>query len=65
MAIIRVKLENGKEYRKFTSDGRIEVKTKRIVAHWNYPVWSKVASERIKNRVEKAIQEALKEHQRG
>lgn len=57
MSIITVTLESGKTYRKFTSDGRIEVKTKRVVAHWGYPVWSRVVSERIKNRVEKAIQE--------
>lgn len=53
-----IKLENGKEYRLFTSRMEVEVKTSRIHAETGYPVWMRVNGERVISQVIAAIADA-------
>ncbi|ELZ5051212.1 hypothetical protein UYK15_003145 [Enterobacter asburiae] len=53
-----VKLENGKEYRLFTSRMEVEVKTSRIHAETGYPIWMRVNGPRVISQVIAAIADA-------
>lgn len=52
------KLENGKEYRLFTSRMEVEVKTSRIHAETSYPIWMRVNGARVVSQVIAAIVDA-------
>ncbi|CZY44055.1 Uncharacterised protein [Enterobacter cloacae] len=50
-----IKLDNGKEYRLFTSRMEVEVKTSRIHAETGYPIWMRVNGPRVISQVIAAI----------
>lgn len=53
-----IKLDNGKEYRLFTSRMEVEVKTSRIHAETGYPIWMRVNGARVISQVISAIADA-------
>lgn len=53
-----IKLENGKEYRLFTSRMVIEVKTSRVHAETGWPIWMRVNGARVISQVITAIVDA-------
>lgn len=53
-----IKLDNGKEYRLFTSRMEVEVKTSRIHAETGYPIWMRVNGARVISQVIAAIADA-------
>lgn len=53
-----IKLENGKEYRLFTSRMVIEVKTSRVHAETGWPIWMRVNGSRVISKVIAAISDA-------
>ncbi|CAI1985195.1 Uncharacterised protein [Serratia quinivorans] len=53
-----IKLDNGKEYRLFTSRMEVEVKTSRIHAETGYPIWMRVNGARVISQVITAIADA-------
>jgi predicted O-linked N-acetylglucosamine transferase (SPINDLY family) len=53
-----IKLDNGKEYRLFTSRMEVEVKTSRIHTETGYPIWMRVNGVRVIAQVISAIADA-------